>query len=83
MSLEQETLNYVYYCDSLMLTNILNPHLATIVRNINWIIQIPFIWPSDPHDPENNDPLAPDVRIDLTQFQHWVPLSSTIIFNGT
>ena len=59
MSLEQETLNYVYYCDSLMLTNILNPHLAAILRNINRIIQIPFIWPSDPHYPEKKWSISP------------------------
>lgn len=58
-----------HYCDSLMLSQTCSESIVDIFKNINWIVQFPFIWPGDPHDPENNNSFDPDMQIDLTQFQ--------------
>ena len=53
MSLEQATLEYIHYCDSLMLTNVLNLSLNPRMPFLKYKSDLGwFIWPDDQHDQE-------------------------------
>ena len=76
MSLEQLTLNYVHYCDSLMLTNALNLALYLAIWlqflkiHINQIMQIPLFDPLTHMTWKKGDPYTDlDMHINLAQFQ--------------
>ena len=67
MSLKQAALNYVHYCDSVILTIALNPQSPLLMKIFNWIVWFLMI---DPVTRRNSDPIDSDMQIDLTQFQH-------------
>ena len=67
MSLKQAALNYVHYCDSVMLTIALNPQSPLLMKIFNWTVGFLMI---DPVTQRNSGTIDPDMQIDLTWFQH-------------
>ena len=70
MSLKQAALNYVHYCDSVMLTNALNPQSPLLMKIFNWTVGFLMIDPVTYMTRRNSGPIDSDMQIDLTWFQH-------------
>ena len=70
MSLKQAALNYVHYCDSVVLTITLNPQSPLLMKTFNWTVWFLMIDPVAHMIRRNSGPINSDMQIDLTWFQH-------------